>query len=115
MSENAESLKVLGRSGLKYTDEFGVEYFIVGEMIVSNEYDYVMWMDSIMYWKDYVRQSNPENIEYSESFDEKSDSYIGKLTYKKDFDSNLSNSKKQQIADRIRIISVRDNFKLEIL
>ena len=115
MKENAESLRVLGRCGLKYTDKFGTEYFVNGEMIVSNEYDYVMWTDSIMYWEEYIKKHNPENIEYTESFDEKSDTYLGQLTYKKDFNSNLSNSKKQEIADRIRMLSIRNKFKLEIL
>jgi hypothetical protein len=115
MSDKKEKLIILGRCGLKYTDTLGTEYFIDGEMIVSAEYDYVMWTDSIMYWKNHVKQSNPENIEYTEFLDEKSDTYHGQITYKKDFDSKLSNSKKQEIADRIRILSVRDNFKLEIL
>ena len=115
MSENSESLRVLDRCGLKYTDKFGTEYFVDGKMIVNGEYDYVMWTNSIMYWEEHIKQHNSENIEYTESFDEKSDSYIIQLTYKKDFNSNLSNSKKQEIADRIRMLSVRDNFKLEIL
>lgn len=115
MSENAESLRILGRCGLKYTDELGTEYFVDGEMVVSNEYDYVMWADSIMYWEDHLKQSNPENIEYTEFFNEESDIYLGQLTCKKDFDSNLSNSKKQEIAEKIKMLSVRNNFKLEIL
>ena len=115
MNKNAESLRVLGRCGLKYTDEFGTEYFVNGEMIVSSEYDYVMWTNSIMYWEEHIKQHSPQNIEYTESFDEKSDTYLVQLTYKKDFNSNLSNSKKQEIADRIRMLSIRDKFKLEIL
>ena len=115
MNKNKESLRVLGRCGLKYTDELGTEYFVDGEMIVSNEYDYVMWTDSIMYWEDHIQQSNPENIEYTEHYEKKSETYLGQLTYKKDFRGKLSNSKKQEIAERIRMLSLRDNFKLEIL
>ena len=33
MSENTEKLSILGRCGLKYTDELGTEYFVNGEMI----------------------------------------------------------------------------------
>ena len=83
MSKKTESLRVLGRCGLKYTDELGTKYFIDGEMIISNEYDFVMWTDRIMYWEDHIKQSNPENIEYTEFFDKKSDTYQGRLTYKK--------------------------------
>ena len=49
MSKKTESLRVLGRCGLKYTDELGTKYFIDGEMIISNEYDFVMWTETIMY------------------------------------------------------------------
>ena len=84
-------------------------------MIISNEYDFVMWTDTIMYWEDHIKQSNHANIEYTEFFDEKSDTYQGRLTYKKNYNSNLSNSKKQEIANKIKMLSVQNNFKLEIL
>jgi hypothetical protein len=112
--EIKESLTILGRCGLKYTDEFGTEYFVDGEMIVDSKYDYVMFTDSIEYWKNYIQRSNPQNIEYTECFDKKSGVLEGEISYKNDFKSNLSNSKKREIADRIRILSLRDNFKLEI-
>ena len=110
-----EKLTILGRCVLKYTDEYGTEFFVDGEMIVDSKYDYVMWKDSIMYWKDYIQHSNPQNVEYKEYFDSKSGTYQGQISYKNDFNSNLSNTKKQEIAERIRILSVRNNFKLEIL
>ena len=110
-----ENLIILGRCGLKYTDELGAEYFVDGEMIVSNEYDYVMWTDSIMCWEDHIQQSNPENIGYTERYDKKTDTSLGQVTYKKDFREKLSHSKKQEIAERIRKLTLRDNCKLEIL
>ena len=33
--KNTEKLEILGRSGLKYTDEYGVEYYLNAEMIVN--------------------------------------------------------------------------------
>ncbi len=40
-------LKITGRAGMDYTDESGKNYFIDSEMVVSNEYDIAVYIDSV--------------------------------------------------------------------
>jgi len=40
-------LKITERAGMDYTDESGKNYFIDSEMVVSNEYDIAVYIDSV--------------------------------------------------------------------
>ena len=59
--ENIEKLIILGRAGLKYIDESGIEYFIDSEMIIHKKYDFVLFSDTIKLFEDYLKEENSEN------------------------------------------------------
>ena len=52
---------ILGRSGLKYIDENGIEYFIDSEMIIDKKYDFVLFSNTIKLFEDYLKEGNSEN------------------------------------------------------
>lgn len=45
---NGDYLKIAGRSGMEYTDESGLKYFIDSEMVASEDYDIAVYLDSIV-------------------------------------------------------------------
>ena len=45
--DKIEKIIILVRSGLKYIDENGIEYFIDSEMIIDKKYDFVLFSDTI--------------------------------------------------------------------
>jgi hypothetical protein len=64
-----DKIELLGRAGLKYIDEFGVEYFIDSEMIVNENYHFVLWSDSIEFFENYLKENQSDNISYDEVYD----------------------------------------------
>jgi len=56
-----EQIIILGRSGLKYIDENGIEYFIDSEMIIDKKYDFVLFSNTIKLFEDYLKEGNSEN------------------------------------------------------
>lgn len=51
------SVKILGRAGIKYKDK-DKNYFIDSEMLVDDEFDLVVFSDSVRYYND-TSLSNP--------------------------------------------------------
>jgi hypothetical protein len=51
------SVKILGRAGIKYIDR-DKRYFVDSEMLVGNEFDLVIYSDSVRYYKD-ISKSHP--------------------------------------------------------
>ena len=96
-----DNLQILGRTGFKYTDEFGVEYFIDSEMIVDKEYDFVVWSNSVQLYEDYKKQTQSDNIILTEKYDENKKCFVGKIEYKNKFVSNISKEEKKLIIKKV--------------
>jgi hypothetical protein len=109
-----DKIELLGRSGLKYIDEFGIEYFIDTEMVVNENYHFVLWSDSIEYFENYLKEKQPGKIIYSRTFDKNKKCYIEKIEYKNKYPSNIPDEKKRQILDRIIELSNERNMKMKI-
>jgi hypothetical protein len=88
-----ENLIILGRIALKYIDEIVVEYIIDGEMVVSDNYDYVIFSDTIQFYEDYIKEKQPDNIIDRKNYD------------KNRYSSNISEVKAQEIINRIKELS----------
>jgi hypothetical protein len=111
---NKDKIELLGRAGLKYIDEFGVEYFIDSEMVVNANYHFVLWSDSIELFENYLKEKQPGNIIYTETYDKNKKCYIGKSEYKNKYYSNIPDDKKKQIINRIIELSNEKNIKLKV-
>jgi len=48
-SDRGDYLIIKGRCGLEYFDELGIVFFIDGEMVVSKDYDFAVYADTINY------------------------------------------------------------------
>jgi hypothetical protein len=69
--DKKESVKILGRCGVKYIDRTGTEYFVDGEMVVSTDYDFALY--SVQPYEDYINK----------------------------YDSNVSKEKTEEIINRV--------------
>jgi hypothetical protein len=72
-----DKIELLGRAGLKYIDEIGVEYFIDSEIIVNENYHFVLWSDSVEYFENYLKEKQSDNIIYNETYDKNKKCYMG--------------------------------------
>jgi hypothetical protein len=109
-----DTLIISGRTGMKFIDKNMKEYYINSEMTVSDNYDFVIFPESIKYYDDYEKEINPNNIEYCEEYDEKTSYGIGKIKYKSKFDSNISKREKEIVLERIVELSKQEHIKIEI-
>ena len=110
--KNTEKLEILGRSGLKYTDEYGVEYHLNSEMIVNEQYDIVVFSDDIHFYSDYLKKYQDDNLNYTETYDKNKKYYIGLLEFKNEYNSNISKGKIEHIIKRIIVLG--ENRKMKI-
>ena len=95
----------LGRCGIKYIDDLGIEYYIDGEMIIDKDYDFVVWSDTIQFYDDYLMEHKSENIIYEEKYDKNKKCIIGKFEYINKYPSNISTEKRNTILKRIKELS----------
>lgn len=104
------------RSGMKYIDLDGTEYYLESERLNSEIYDFVVYRSNIKYYKDYEMQSKPSNIDMKlfQKYDKEKDAWIGHFNYKKIYDSNLSESKKNEILHKVLALCKNKNIKIEI-
>jgi hypothetical protein len=109
-----DTLIIAGRSGMKFIDKNMKEYYINSEMVISDEYDFVIFSESIKYYDDYEKEIDTNNIEYYEEYDDKKGYRIGKIKYKNKFDSNISKREKQIILKKIIELSEQEHIKMEI-
>jgi hypothetical protein len=109
-----DSLIILSRDKMKYINEFGIEYYINIEMVISDLYDLVIYPQSIKYYKDYLQESQSDNVVYIEHYDEKRKCYIGKVNYKQKFVSNISDSKKNEIINQIKELCSKDGINIKV-
>jgi hypothetical protein len=92
--DNKDKIELLGRAGLKYIDEFVMEYFIDSEMVVNEKYHFVIWSDSIEYFENYLKEKQSDNIiYYNETYDRNKKGHIGKIEYKNTYPSNIPDEK----------------------
>ena len=109
-----DSIEIMGRYGIKYTDEKGIEYFLDSEMIVSDLYDFALFSDCILLFKDYLKRSSSDNISFYETYNPDKKCYVGEVKYKKDFDSNISKEKKEKIINRVIKLGNEKNMRIEV-
>ncbi|MDR1487693.1 MAG: hypothetical protein LBT62_06880, partial [Deltaproteobacteria bacterium] len=96
-----DKIELLGRAGLKYIDEFGVEYFIDTEIVVNENHHFVLWSDSIELFENYLKEKQSGNIIFTKTYDKIKKCSIGKIEYKTKYYSNIPDDKKRQILNRI--------------
>ncbi|MDR0998809.1 MAG: hypothetical protein LBL70_07060 [Treponema sp.] len=99
-----DKLIILGRAGLKYIDEFEIEYFIDSEMVVSDDYDFAVFSDSIQFYEDYQKWKQPENIIYKET----------SIEFINEYSSNIPDEKIKEILNRIIELSKEKRIKIKI-
>jgi len=110
-----DTLIISGRSGMKYIDKNGKEYYVGSEMLsFGGEYDFVVYSNLIKYYNDYEKEYNPNNIELYEEYDEEKGYGTGKIKFKERFDSNISIEEMEFILKRVVELSIQGNIKIEI-
>jgi hypothetical protein len=110
-----EDLILLGRSELKYIDANGIEYCVNIEMIVNDEYDFVLFSDSLQFYGDYLKKHDSNNIIYEETYDNNKKCYLGTIEYKSEFNSNISKEENENIIKRIIELSLeKKNIKIKV-
>ena len=107
---NKESLIILGRAGFKYVDEFGTEYFIDSEMIIDENYHFVIYSDSIQLYEDYLKESHSDNIILNE---DRNHNFIS-IEYIRKYDSNISKDKKRYILNRVIDLGKERNIRIKL-
>lgn len=100
---------------IKYIDENKTEYFIDGEILVSDWCDLTIYANSLKYYDDYVKQYAPDNVEYHEEYDENAGTGRGYMKYKQNFESNIPEENKKIIINRIKELCIQEKIKVEIL
>jgi hypothetical protein len=111
---NKEDVIILGRSGMKYIDISGIEYFINSEMVINEEYDFVLYSNSIMFYGDYLKKHDPDNIILNETYNKKLKQYTGIFGYKNEFHSEISKEKIEQVINKVKELCLRKNIKIKI-
>jgi hypothetical protein len=96
-----EKLILLGKSELKYIDSNGTEYCVNIEMIVNDEYDFVLYPDSLQFYENYFKKHNSNNIIYTETYDKNKKSRSGKLKYINEYNSNIPPKMQEYIIKKI--------------
>jgi hypothetical protein len=102
-----EQLILLGRSELKYIDSNGIEYCVNIEMIVNDEYDFVLFPDSLQFYEDYFKKHNSNNVIYTETYDKNKRTCYRTLKYINEFDSNIPKERQENIIQRIIELAVK--------
>jgi hypothetical protein len=110
-----EKLILLGRSELKYIDSDEKEYCVNIEMIVNNEYDFVLFPDSLQLYENYFKKHDSNNIIYTETYDKNKKNRFGTLKYINEYDSNISKKMQEYIIQRIIKLGLKEkNIKIKI-
>jgi hypothetical protein len=83
-------------------------------MIISNEYDFVVFPKSIKYYDDYNKENSPDNIELHEKFNDRTGVGEGKIIYRNKFDSDISEVEKEAVFKRILFLLKQGHIRMEI-